>query len=116
MRLQINIYIILWLLLCMISCVKEEDFYSTETENIEQVSIELFTRLRSFDTPVSRAIALEDDVDKAPWILVFTGGDGTAGNAVFAEAAQANINVGNKSYVLLRPLCAKSWVLILATP
>ena len=75
MRLQINIYIILWLLLCMISCVKEEDFYSTETENIEQVSIELFTRLRSFDTPVSRAIALEDDVDKAPWILVFTGGD-----------------------------------------
>ena len=72
MRLQINIYIILWLLLCMISCVKEEDFYSTETENIEQVSIELFTRLRSFDTPVSRAIALEDDVDKDPWILVFT--------------------------------------------
>ena len=63
MRLQINIYIILWLLLCMISCVKEEDFYSTETENIEQVSIELFTRLRSFDTPVSRAIALEDDVE-----------------------------------------------------
>ena len=55
----------------MISCVKEEDFYSTETENIEQVSIELFTRLRSFDTPVSRAIALEDDVDKAPWILVY---------------------------------------------
>ena len=96
MRLQINIYIILWLLLCMISCVKEEDFYSTETENIEQVSIELFTRLRSFDTPVSRAIALEDDVDKAPWILVLTGGDGTAGNAVFAEAAQANINVGIK--------------------
>lgn len=50
-------------------CVKEEDFYSTETENIEQVSIELFTRLRSFDTPVSRAIALEDDVDKAPGYL-----------------------------------------------
>ena len=116
MRLQINIYIILWLLLCMISCVKEEDFYSTETENNEQVSIELFTRLRSFDTPVSRAIALEDDVDKDPWILVFTGGDGTAGNAVFAEAAQANINVGNKSYVLLRPQSGKSWVLILANP
>ena len=98
------------------TCVKEEDFYSTETENIEQVSIELFTRLRSFDTPVSRAIALEDDVDKDPWILVFTGGDGTAGNAVFAEAAQANINVGNKSYVLLRPQSGKSWVLILANP
>lgn len=117
MRLQINIYITLWLLLCMVSCVKEEDFsYSAETESIEQVSIELFTRLRSFDTPVSRAAALENKVDKEPWILVFTGGDGTAGNAVFAEAAKADINVGNKSYVLLRPQSGKSWILILANP
>jgi hypothetical protein len=86
-------------------------------EEVDQVSIELFTRLRSYDTPVSRAEAKEDEVSKNPWILVFTDvGGGVSDNAVFAEAAQANINVGNKSYVLLKPQNVTSWILILANP
>ena len=98
MRLQIKIYMLFWLLFCMVSCVLEKEIYPVETEEADQVSIELFTRLRSYDTPVSRAEALEDVVSKDPWVLVFTdAGDGIVDNAVFAEAAQANINVGNKS-------------------
>ena len=105
MRLQIKIYMLFWLLFCMVSCVLEKEIDPAEPkEEVGQVSIELFTRLRSYDTPVSRAEALEDVVSKDPWVLVFTdAGDGIADNAVFAEAAQANINVGNKSYVLLKP-------------
>lgn len=106
-----------WLLLCMASCVLEDETYSVETEEVDQVSIELFTRLGSYDTPVSRAEALEDEVSRDPWVLVFTdAGDGMVDNAIFAEAAQANINVGNKSYVLLKSQSATSWILILANP
>lgn len=106
-----------WLLFCMVSCVLEKEIYPVETEEADQVSIELFTRLRSYDTPVSRAEALEDVVSKDPWVLVFTdAGDGIVDNAVFAEAAQANINVGNKSYVLLKPQSVTSWILIVANP
>lgn len=107
-----------WLLFCMVSCVLEKEIDPAEPkEEVGQVSIELFTRLRSYDTPVSRAEALEDVVSKDPWVLVFTdAGDGIADNAVFAEAAQANINVGNKSYVLLKPQSVTSWILILANP
>lgn len=102
----------------MVSCVLEKEIDPAEPkEEVGQVSIELFTRLRSYDTPVSRAEALEDVVSKDPWVLVFTdAGDGIADNAVFAEAAQANINVGNKSYVLLKPQSVTSWILILANP
>lgn len=117
MRLQIKIYMLFWLFFCMVSCVQEKEVYPVETEEVDKVSIELFTRLRSYDTPVSRAEALEDEVSKDPWILVFTDtGSGIAGNAVFAEAAQANINVGNKSYVLLKSQNVTSWILILANP
>ena len=118
MRLQIKIYMLFWLLFCMVSCVLEKEIDPAEPkEEVGQVSIELFTRLRSYDTPVSRAEALEDVVSKDPWVLVFTdAGDGIADNAVFAEAAQANINVGNKSYVLLKPQSVTSWILILANP
>lgn len=117
MRLQIKIHILLALLFCMASCVLEKEIYPVEPGGADQVSIELFTRLRSYDTPVSRAEALEDVVSKDPWVLVFTdAGDGIADNAVFAEAAQANINVGNKSYVLLKPRSVTSWILILANP
>ncbi|MFS2724050.1 hypothetical protein AAH081_13640 [Bacteroides thetaiotaomicron] len=106
-----------WLLLCMVSCVQEEVASLVPAEEVDQVSIELFTRLRSYDTPVSRAEAEEDEVSKDPWILVFTDvGGGVSDNAVFAEAAQANINVGNKSYVLLKPQNVTSWILILANP
>lgn len=106
-----------WLLLCMVSCVQEEVTSLVPAEEVDQVSIELFTRLRSYDTPVSRAEAEEDEVSKDPWILVFTDvGGGVSDNAVFAEAAQANINVGNKSYVLLKPQNVTSWILILANP
>lgn len=117
MRLQIKIYMLFWLLLCMVSCVQEEVTSLVPAEEVDQVSIELFTRLRSYDTPVSRAEAEEDEVSKDPWILVFTDvGGGVSDNAVFAEAAQANINVGNKSYVLLKPQNVTSWILILANP
>lgn len=117
MRLQIKIYMLFWLLLCMVSCVQEEVASLVPAEEVDQVSIELFTRLRSYDTPVSRAEAEEDEVSKDPWILVFTDvGGGVSDNAVFAEAAQANINVGNKSYVLLKPQNVTSWILILANP
>ena len=106
-----------WLLLCMVSCVQEEVAPLVPAEEVDQVSIELFTRLRSYDTPVSRAEAEEDEVSKDPWILVFTDvGGGVSDNAVFAEAAQANINVGNKSYVLLKSQNVTSWILILANP
>lgn len=108
---------LLGLLFGMVSCILEEKTYPIEPEEVSQVSIELFTRLKSYDTPVARAEALEDEVSRDPWILVFTdAGDGVVGNAVFAEAAQANINVGNKSYVLLKPQSATSWILILANP
>jgi len=101
----------------MVSCVQEEVASLVPAEEVDQVSIELFTRLRSYDTPVSRAEAKEDEVSKNPWILVFTDvGGGVSDNAVFAEAAQANINVGNKSYVLLKPQNVTSWILILANP
>ncbi|MBS5412091.1 MAG: hypothetical protein KHY35_15490 [Bacteroides thetaiotaomicron] len=117
MRLQIKTYMLFWLLLCMVSCVQEEVASLVPAEEVDQVSIELFTRLRSYDTPVSRAEAEEDEVSKDPWILVFTDvGGGVSDNAVFAEAAQANINVGNKSYVLLKPQNVTSWILILANP
>ena len=117
MRLQIKTYMLFWLLLCMVSCVQEELASLVPAEEVDQVSIELFTRLRSYDTPVSRAEAEEDEVSKDPWILVFTDvGGGVSDNAVFAEAAQANINVGNKSYVLLKPQNVTSWILILANP
>lgn len=117
MRLQIKTYMLFWLLLCMVSCVQEEVASLVPAEEVDQVSIELFTRLRSYDTPVSRAEAKEDEVSKNPWILVFTDvGGGVSDNAVFAEAAQANINVGNKSYVLLKPQNVTSWILILANP
>lgn len=117
MRLQIKTYMLFWLLLCMVSCVQEEVTSLVPAEEVDQVSIELFTRLRSYDTPVSRAEAEEDEVSKDPWILVFTDvGGGVSDNAVFAEAAQANINVGNKSYVLLKPQNVTSWILILANP
>lgn len=117
MRLQIKTYMLFWLLLCMVSCVQEEVAPLVPAEEVDQVSIELFTRLRSYDTPVSRAEAEEDEVSKDPWILVFTDvGGGVSDNAVFAEAAQANINVGNKSYVLLKSQNVTSWILILANP
>lgn len=117
MRLQIKTYMLFWLLLCMVSCVQEEVTSLVPAEEVDQVSIELFTRLRSYDTPVSRAEAEEDEVSKDPWILVFTDvGGGVSDNAVFAEAAQANINVGNKSYVLLKSQNVTSWILILANP
>lgn len=117
MRLQIKTYMLFWLLLCMVSCVQEEVTSLAPAEEVDQVSIELFTRLRSYDTPVSRAEALEDEVSRDPWILVFTdAGGGVVGNAKFAEAAQANINVGNKSYVLLKSQNVTSWILILANP
>ena len=117
MRLQIKTYMLFWLLLCMVSCVQEEVASLVPAEEVDQVSIELFTRLRSYDTPVSRAEAKEDEVSKNPWILVFTDvGGGVSDNAVFAEAAQANINVGNKSYVLLKPQNVTSWILILSNP
>lgn len=118
MRLQIKIYMLFWLLFCTVSCVLEKEIDPAEPkEEAGQVSIELFTRLRSYDTPVSRAGAQEDEVSKDPWVLVFTdAGDGIVDNAVFAEAAQANINVGNKSYVLLKPQSVTSWILILANP
>lgn len=117
MRLQIKTYMLFWLLLCMVSCVQEEVASLVPAEEVDQVSIELFTRLRSYDTPVSRAEAEEDEVSKDPWILVFTDvGGGVSDNAVFAEAAQANINVGNKSYVLLKSQNVTSWILILANP
>lgn len=108
---------LLGLLLCMASCSQESEIYPIDPGEVDQVSIELFTRLESYDTPVTRAGALEDMVSKDPWILVFTdASDGIAENAVFAEAAQANINVGNKSYVLLQPQSVTSWILILANP
>ena len=106
---------ILCLFFCMVSCVKEGEHSGNDV--VDQVSIELFTRLRSYDTPVSRAEALEHEVYKDPWILVFTdSGDGSAANAKFVEAAQAVIGLGNKSYVLLKPQATKSWLLILANP
>lgn len=115
MRLRFKIYMVFCLLFCLVSCAKEEENVVTN-DVVDQVSIELFTRLRSYDTPVSRMEALENDVAKDPWILVFTDSDGTAANAKYAEAARASISMGNKSYVLLKPQSAKSWILILANP
>ena len=56
MRLQIKTYMLFWLLLCMVSCVQEEVAPLVPAEEVDQVSIELFTRLRSYDTPVSLSL------------------------------------------------------------
>ena len=112
--------IILSLLFCLVSCIRE-DFDTPIVEEDDRINIELFTRLNdSFHTPVSRATD-ENAVDKEPWILIFEDntedGTGTRDNAMFVEAAQSQYNDNTKrSYVLLKPRTKKCWALILANP
>lgn len=116
MKVLLRTYIVLGIILFASACTKEEA--RTIVDGGNPVRIELFTRLNSFDTPVSRASALEDDVDREPWILVFTDQDGSGvrENAKFADVAKTYISTNNKSYVYLKEQKKKSWILILANP
>jgi hypothetical protein len=78
----------------------------------EKVQIEIFARAKSYSLPPTRA--LESEVGKTPWILVFKG---QGAGATFIEAVQA-FEMINKRYVLLtkQPAGNKYQLLILANP
>ena len=111
----ITVFFYLILLLFMVGCEHDVSTMGQENEEEalkEKVQIEIFARAKSYSLPPTRA--LESEVSKTPWILVFKG-QGTG--ATFIEAVQA-FEMINKRYVLLteQPAGNKYQLLILANP
>lgn len=111
----ITVFFYLILLLFMVGCEHDVSTMGQENEEEvlkEKVQIEIFARAKSYSLPPTRA--LESEVGKTPWILVFKG-QGTG--ATFIEAVQA-FEMISKRYVLLtgQPAGNKYQLLILANP
>lgn len=112
---RISQYLILTAAVSLLSaaCTRgEQPAVKTNSDPGEgRVAVELFTRTKAFRTPVTRAAAIEDEIEKTPWVLVFLGG---GNDAVFAEAARAFTLTGyDKTYVHLKPQAGTCKMLII---
>ena len=106
------IYLFTLLALLSACSISEKVKYEPDDTEETKVRFELFTKAGSYGLPVSRAGADESNVDKQPWVLVFSG---TGGTASFVEAVQAEI-LNNKTYVYLDVQTSACQLLILANP